>query len=47
MEKRTLGKTGMKVTALGFGSAEIGFENAPYPRVEQLLRTTTQPRASG
>jgi aryl-alcohol dehydrogenase-like predicted oxidoreductase len=37
MEKRTLGKTGIEVTALGFGGAEIGFENAPYPRVEQLL----------
>jgi aryl-alcohol dehydrogenase-like predicted oxidoreductase len=37
MEKRTLGRTGMNVTALGFGGAEIGFENAPYDRVEQLL----------
>src|SRR3954468_19583492 len=29
MEKRTLGKTGMEVTVLGFGSAEIGFQNVP------------------
>jgi aryl-alcohol dehydrogenase-like predicted oxidoreductase len=37
MEKRTLGKTGMDVKVLGFGGAEIGFENAPYDRVERLL----------
>ena len=37
MEKRTLGKTGMDVTILGFGGAEIGFENVPYDRVERLL----------
>ncbi|HEY3738936.1 MAG TPA: aldo/keto reductase [Bryobacteraceae bacterium] len=29
MEKRALGKTGMNVTVLGFGSAEIGFQNVP------------------
>ena len=29
MEKRVLGKTGMAVTVLGFGSAEIGFQNVP------------------
>lgn len=29
MEKRVLGKTGMEVTVLGFGSAEIGFQNVP------------------
>ena len=37
MEKRVLGKTGMQVTVLGFGAAEIGFENVPFPQVEQLL----------
>src|SRR5215469_4803971 len=37
MEKRVLGKTGMKVTVLGFGAAEIGFENVPFPQVERLL----------
>ena len=39
MEKRTLGNTGMLVTVLGFGGAEIGFENAPYETVEQLLHS--------
>jgi|GEM_PF-4924805 len=28
MEKRTLGRTGMQVTALGYGGAEIGFQKA-------------------
>ena len=37
MEKRVLGHTGMVVTVLGFGGAEIGFENASYETVEQLL----------
>jgi len=37
MEKRVLGKTGMAVTVLGFGAAEIGFENAPFDQVERLL----------
>ncbi|MDQ2945795.1 MAG: aldo/keto reductase [Acidobacteriota bacterium] len=39
MEKRTLGKTGMVVTTLGFGGAEIGFENAAYETVERLLHS--------
>lgn len=39
MEKRTLGKTGMVVTVLGFGGAEIGFENAAYETVEPLLNS--------
>ena len=29
MEQRVLGKTGMRVSVLGFGGSEIGFENAP------------------
>jgi aryl-alcohol dehydrogenase-like predicted oxidoreductase len=37
MEKRVLGKTGMNVTVLGFGAAEIGYENVPFPQVERLL----------
>jgi aryl-alcohol dehydrogenase-like predicted oxidoreductase len=37
MEKRQLGKTDMKVTGLGFGGAEIGFEGAPPATVAQLL----------
>jgi aryl-alcohol dehydrogenase-like predicted oxidoreductase len=37
MEKRTPGNTGMRVTVLGFGGAEIGFENAPFETVERLL----------
>jgi aryl-alcohol dehydrogenase-like predicted oxidoreductase len=37
MEKRTLGKTGMEVTALGYGGAEIGYEKADQATVEALL----------
>jgi aryl-alcohol dehydrogenase-like predicted oxidoreductase len=37
MEKRPLGKTGMSVTVLGYGGAEIGFENASQETVTQLL----------
>lgn len=39
MEKRTLGKTGMNVTVLGFGGAEIGFEYASYDTVDRLLNS--------
>jgi aryl-alcohol dehydrogenase-like predicted oxidoreductase len=37
MEKRILGKTGMNVTVLGFGSAEIGFRGVPEETVERLI----------
>lgn len=37
MEKRTLGKTGLKVSPLGFGGAEIGFEGATQDTVTSLL----------
>src|SRR5690349_2895831 len=37
MEKRLLGKTGMQVTVLGFGGAEIGYENVAFEQVNRLL----------
>ncbi len=37
MEKRGLGRTGMEVSALGFGGAEIGFERAQTFDVARLL----------
>ena len=37
MEKRVLGKTGMEVTVLGFGSAEIGFQNVPDDTAALLI----------
>src|SRR5262249_18532873 len=37
MEKRVLGITGMQVSVLGFGGAEIGFESASQKDVESLL----------
>jgi len=37
MEKRILGKTGMNVSVLGFGAAEIGYEGADQADVDKLL----------
>src|SRR5438132_6917578 len=37
MEKRQFGKTDMQVTVLGFGGAEIGFQQAGVATVSQLL----------
>jgi aryl-alcohol dehydrogenase-like predicted oxidoreductase len=37
MEKRVLGKTGMNVSVLGFGGAEIGFEGASQGIVDKML----------
>jgi len=37
VEKRTLGRTGMSVTALGYGGAEIGFQHVAQPVVDRLL----------
>ena len=37
MEKRILGKTGMSVTVLGYGGAEIGYRGVPEETVERLI----------
>lgn len=39
MEKRQLGKTDMRVSVLGFGGAEIGFEKAAAQTVAELLNS--------
>lgn len=37
MERRILGKTGLEVSVLGFGGAEIGFEGTDVKTVKELL----------
>jgi aryl-alcohol dehydrogenase-like predicted oxidoreductase len=37
LEKRQYGNTGMKVSVLGFGGAEIGFQDATVETVDKLL----------
>ena len=38
MERRELGRTGLRVSVLGFGGSEIGFERAEPSRVRRLLQ---------
>ena len=42
MEKRTFGKTGLNVSLLGFGGAEIGFEHATPDAVDRLLSSALE-----
>ena len=37
MEKRTLGKTGLSVTPLGFGAAQIGFLDCDRDEADRIL----------
>ena len=37
MERRTLGKTGIEVTRLGFGGARIGLDHATQDQANDLL----------
>jgi len=39
MEMRELGKTGLRVSALGFGASEIGFEGVEFDTCSRLLNT--------
>ena len=42
LERRELGKTGMQVSALGFGAAEIGFEKIPLETIDRYLGTALE-----
>ena len=37
VEQRTLGNTGLRISVLGFGGAEIGYENAADSEVDQIV----------
>src|SRR5690606_11461444 len=37
METRTLGQTGLRVSALGFGASELGWDQVPQADVDRLL----------
>ena len=37
MELRTLGKTGLKVSALGLGTSEIGYERVTQRQINELI----------
>src|ERR1043166_9317511 len=39
MERRPFGKTDMRVSALGFGGSEIGYEGATQETVDRLLKS--------
>jgi aryl-alcohol dehydrogenase-like predicted oxidoreductase len=39
LEKRRLGRTGLEVTVLGFGGAEVGFQSAEQATVTLLLNS--------
>lgn len=39
MEKRKFGNTGLEVSLLGFGGAEIGYQDVPSREVEAILNT--------
>jgi len=39
VEKRKLGKTGMQVSALGFGGSEIGYQSVTAPTVKKMLNS--------
>jgi len=39
VEKRKLGKTGMQVSALGFGGSEIGYQSVAAPTVKKMLNS--------
>ncbi|HEY9606947.1 MAG TPA: aldo/keto reductase [Allocoleopsis sp.] len=42
LERRELGKTGMRVSNLGFGAAEIGFEKIPLETIDRFLGTALE-----